>query len=51
MVEFRETLQGLAAGTFGDIDWVEQRALADGVNAFRELNDGGVGSAKIVLRM
>ena len=51
MVEFRETLAGLAAGTFGDIDWIEQRPLSDGVGAFRELHAGSVSAAKIVLQM
>ena len=51
MVEFRETLAGLAAGTFGLIDWIEQRPLQDGVGAFRDLKAGTVASAKIVLRM
>jgi len=50
MVEFRETLSGLAAGTFGEIDWTEERSLSDGANAFRELRDGKVATAKIILR-
>ncbi|MFT5511426.1 MAG: threonine dehydrogenase-like Zn-dependent dehydrogenase [Hyphomicrobiaceae bacterium] len=50
MVEFRETMAGLAAGTFGDIDWVEQRPLSEGAEAFRELRDGSVATAKIILR-
>ena len=51
MVEFRETLAGLAAGIFGDIDWIEQRPLSDGVGAFRALHSGSVSAAKIVLQM
>ena len=51
MVEFRETLAGLAAGTFGEIDWTEERPLAAGAEAFRELHAGQVASAKIILRM
>ena len=50
MVEFRETLQGLGDGTFGDIDWTEQRPLSDGAQAFQELNEGSVATAKIILR-
>ena len=50
MVEFRETLLGLALGTFGPIDWIEQRPLQDGPKAFRELQAGSVSSAKIILR-
>ncbi|MGE0202117.1 MAG: zinc-binding dehydrogenase [Hyphomicrobiaceae bacterium] len=51
MVEFRETLAGLAAGIFGPLDWIEQRPLAEGVRAFADLKAGGVAAAKIVLRM
>ena len=51
MVEFRQTLAGLANGVFGACNWVEQRPLSDGAMAFRELNAGSVQSAKIVLRM
>ncbi len=50
MVEFRETLAGLAVGTFGEIDWTEQRPLSTGANAFRELQQGSVATAKIILR-
>ena len=50
MVEFRETLAGLAAGTFGDIDWTEQRPLSTGAAAFKELQAGSVATAKIILR-
>jgi L-iditol 2-dehydrogenase len=51
MVEFRETLAGLAAGTFGDIDWTEQRPLSEGAEAFRQLHAGAVPTAKVILRM
>ncbi|MFY0614117.1 MAG: alcohol dehydrogenase catalytic domain-containing protein, partial [Hyphomicrobiaceae bacterium] len=50
MVEFRETLAGLATGTFGEIDWTEQRPLSEGANAFQELQHGKVATAKIILR-
>ena len=51
MVEFRQTLAALAAGQLGPIDWVEERPLADGARAFRDLHEGKVAAAKIVLRM
>ena len=51
MVEFRQTLAGLAAGTFGPIAWTEQRPLSEGVQAFRDLHQGVSRAAKIVLRM
>ncbi len=51
MVEFRQTLAALNAGRLGPIDWVEERPLADGARAFRDLHEGKVAAAKIVLRM
>ena len=51
MVEFRQTLAALDAAQFGPIDWVEERPLADGARAFRDLHEGKVAAAKIVLRM
>ncbi len=51
MVEFRETLAGLADGTFGKTGWTEGRALAECVQAFRDLHAGSVSAAKIILRM
>lgn len=50
-VEFRETLDGLAAGIFGPIDWTEQRPLSEGAAAFAELDAGTVAAAKIMLKM
>lgn len=49
MVEFRETLSGLGSGLFGPIDWIEQRHMSDGPEAFRDLHAGKVNAAKIVL--
>jgi L-iditol 2-dehydrogenase len=51
MVEYRETLAGLASGRFGALDWIEERPLAEGVRAFRDLHEGRVAAGKIVLRM
>jgi L-iditol 2-dehydrogenase len=51
MVDFRETLAGLATGLFGPIDWIEERPLSEGVGAFAELHKGAVAAGKIVLRM
>lgn len=50
MTDFAETLSGLAAGRFGTIDWTDERALADGAAAFKELRAGTVPAAKIILR-
>ena len=40
----------LHEGAFGDLDWVEERPLADGAAAFRDLHEGRCAAAKIVLR-
>lgn len=40
----------LHEGAFGDLAWVEERPLADGARAFRDLHEGRTASAKIVLR-
>jgi threonine dehydrogenase-like Zn-dependent dehydrogenase len=49
-LEFRETLDAIAMGLFGPLDWIEERALSDGPQAFRDLDAGATGAAKIVLR-
>ena len=50
MLDFRETLRGLAEGRFGAIDWVEPRSMSDGVGAFKDLDRGAVAAAKIMLK-
>lgn len=49
-LEFRETLDAIASGQLGSLDWVEERPLADGPQAFRDLDEGATAAAKIVLR-
>ena len=49
-LEFRETLDAIATGKLGPLDWVEERPLADGPRAFRDLDAGATAAAKIVLR-
>ena len=49
MVDFRATIQALHSGTLGALDWIECRNLADGAQAFRDLHDGKVAAAKIIL--
>ena len=48
--DFRETLDAMANGRLGLLDWFEERPLADGANAFRDLDSGATAAAKIVLR-
>jgi 2-desacetyl-2-hydroxyethyl bacteriochlorophyllide A dehydrogenase len=44
------TVAALHAGAFGDLDWVEERSLADGATAFADLDHGRTAAAKILLR-
>ena len=43
------SLDMLINGRLGDLAWVERRALSSGAKAFRDLHDGRVAAAKIVL--
>ena len=48
--DLRATVAALARGAFGDLSWVEQRSLADGPQAFVDLDQGRCAAAKVVLR-
>ena len=48
--DLRATVDALHHGVFGDLRWVEERMLADGPQAFVDLDQGRSASAKIVLR-
>ena len=48
--DLRATVAGLDRGVFGDLAWVEERRLADGAQAFVDLDQGRCAAAKIVLR-
>jgi threonine dehydrogenase-like Zn-dependent dehydrogenase len=50
MVDFRETVAALAAGTLGALDWFEERPLRDGAAAFKAIDEGKAAAAKIILR-
>ncbi len=47
--DLRATVAALHAGAFGDLSWVEQRALSDGPRAFEDLDAGRSAAAKIIL--
>lgn len=47
--DMEAALQLLVDGQLGDLSWLEQRSLRDGAQAFRDLHEGQVGAAKIVL--
>jgi 2-desacetyl-2-hydroxyethyl bacteriochlorophyllide A dehydrogenase len=48
--DLRATVDALHRGVFGDLRWVEERTLAQGPQAFVDLDRGHSASAKIVLR-
>ena len=48
--DLRATVDALHRGAFGDLAWVEERRLADGAQAFVDLDQGRSAAAKIVLR-
>ncbi|MFO1329216.1 MAG: alcohol dehydrogenase catalytic domain-containing protein [Rubrivivax sp.] len=48
--DLRATVDAIARGAFGDMAWVEDRPLADGQQAFLDLDQGRSAAAKIVLR-
>jgi threonine dehydrogenase-like Zn-dependent dehydrogenase len=48
--DLRATVRALHEGAFGDLAWVEERPLAEGAAAFRDLHEGRAAAAKIVLR-
>jgi threonine dehydrogenase-like Zn-dependent dehydrogenase len=47
--DLRATVDALAQGAFGDLSWVEERALADGAQAFIDLDQGRCAAAKVLL--
>jgi alcohol dehydrogenase len=48
--DLRAAVAALAAGTFGRLEWVEERTLDQGAAAFADLDGGRSGAAKILLR-
>lgn len=50
MSDMHAALAALVAGAFGELDWVEDRPLADGAAAFAGLAAGKIASPKILLR-
>ena len=48
--DLRATVDALARGAFGDLAWVEERPLAEGAQAFVDLDQGRCASAKVLLR-
>ncbi|MEM7207206.1 MAG: alcohol dehydrogenase catalytic domain-containing protein [Pseudomonadota bacterium] len=50
MEDLRVALQKLHSGEYGSLEWIEQRPLSIGGQAFADLHDGRCASPKIVLR-
>jgi len=48
--DLRASLKALYDGALGDLYWTEERALADGAEAFVDLDEGRSAAAKIILR-
>ena len=48
--DFRDTTKAMFAGRLGDLDWVEQRPLKDGQQAFLDIRSGKVAAPKIILK-
>ena len=49
-LDFRMAARKIANGDLGSLDWVDERPLSDGSQAFHELIENRVASPKIVLR-
>ncbi|MDA9224465.1 alcohol dehydrogenase catalytic domain-containing protein [Tateyamaria sp.] len=47
--DFRDTAKALFDGRLGPLDWIEERALSDGSQAFHDLHTGKVAAPKIIL--
>ncbi len=48
-VDFAQTVEALASGWLGRLGWFEERGLADGPQAFRDIDAGKAGRSKVVL--
>jgi 2-desacetyl-2-hydroxyethyl bacteriochlorophyllide A dehydrogenase len=47
--DFAETVAAMEAGELGSLDWVDERPLSMGQQAFADLDRGAVGAAKVIL--
>lgn len=48
-VDFRATVKKLHTGPLGGLDWIDQRSLSDGAQAFSDLLEGQCAAPKIIL--
>ena len=49
-LDLQVTLAQLHEGALGTLDWIDERPLAQGGVAFKELNAGTCGAPKVILR-
>ena len=47
--DFRNTAQAIFEGRLGPLDWIEERPLSDGAQAFSELREGAIAAPKVIL--
>ncbi len=47
--DFRQTAQAIFDGRLGSLDWVEERPLSQGAQAFHDIRSGVVAAPKIIL--
>jgi len=48
--DFRDTCTAMFAGRLGSLDWIEQRALSEGAQAFDDIRNGRVSAPKVILK-
>jgi threonine dehydrogenase-like Zn-dependent dehydrogenase len=48
--DFEQTVDALARGRLGSLEWFEERPLSEGALAFQDIDAGATPSAKIILR-
>ena len=48
--DFRETAAALFDGRLGELDWIEERPLAEGQQAFLDIRAGQAVTPKIILK-
>ncbi len=49
-IDFRQTVEALAAGALGGLAWFAERPLAEGARAFSDIDTGQASAPKLVLR-
>lgn len=49
--DFAQTLNAIATGRLGPLDWVEERGLEDGPSAFKDILSGKAAHPKIMFRL